>query len=131
MGYWPFGQRGGVTVAAYSSLDPMVCAHQAVRLKTLLAQYAGQHEYTCMILDRLEISYLNAGRFDDAARAHSDKVNLKPPTMDSSAEGTPGKLRQWWQAHESEARFRHGQLIVNEALAELNRQAPWASGALP
>lgn len=41
---WPFGVRGGLTTVPFSSDDPVVCAHQAVCLKALLAHFEGDYE---------------------------------------------------------------------------------------
>lgn len=128
---WPFRQRGGLTDTPFSSDDPLICAHQALRLKILLAQWAGRYEQTWMIMNRLELVYLCAGRREDADRVHADKIALAAPASVDCGDGFIGKLRWWWQTRETEARFRHGQLIINENLAELNHRAPWRSGFMP
>jgi len=46
MAPWPFGQRGGLTEQPFTSDDPLVCAHQALRLQLLLAVFNGRYEET-------------------------------------------------------------------------------------
>lgn len=128
---WPFGQRGGFTDTPFSSDDPLICTHQALRLKALLVQWAGRYEQSWMIMNRLELVYLCAGRREDADRVHADKIALATPVFVDRGDGFIGRLRWWWQTRETEARFQHGQLIVNENLAELDRHAPWRSGFMP
>lgn len=131
MAPWPFGQRGGLTVVPFSSEDPLVCAHQAVRLKILLSMFEGRYEETCMVLNRLEIVYLSAGRFEDADRAHAAKISMPRP---ASAEirdygpGIIGRFGQWFQVLNIESRYRHGQMVIDTQLADLDRRAPWKSG---
>ncbi|MET4143892.1 hypothetical protein [Arthrobacter sp. UYCo732] len=125
---WPFGERGGMSVAAFSSDDPLICAHQAVRLQILLRMCAGRYEETCMILNRLEIVYLCAGRREDADRVHADKIKLAPPASGDFGDGFFDRIRWWWDVRRTEARFQRGQLLVDEHLADLQRRAPWKSG---
>lgn len=133
MTLWPFGQRGGLTDQPFTSEDPKVCVHQAVRLKILLTKFSGRYEETWMVLNRLEIVYLCAGRREDADRVHADKIALvrrykAGPASGDEGEGIIGRLKWWWQIRETEACFRHGQLVIDAHLAELHRLAPWESG---
>ncbi|WP_422759179.1 hypothetical protein [Paenarthrobacter sp. C1] len=127
MGRWPFGVRGGLTTLPFSSDDPVVCAHQAVCLKALLAQFEGDYEATCMVLNRLEIVYFSAGRRQDADLVHADKIALVEPSH-GSGEGIVSRLLSSWRLHRSEARFRHAQRVIDYHLADLHRRAPWACG---
>lgn len=127
MARWPFGERGGLSVAAFSSDDPLVCAHQAVRLQILLGMVADRYEETCMVLNRLEIVYLCAGRREDADRVHADKIKLVAPASADFGDGLSDRLR-WWEVRQTEARFQRGQLLIDEHLADLQRRAPWKSG---
>lgn len=128
MAPWPFGQRGGITTMPFTSDDPLICAHQAVRLKILLTEFEGRYEETCMVLNRLEIVYICAGRQEDADRVHADILALVAPPCTDSGQGIIGRLRWWWQVREVEARFRHGQWRIDEHLADLHKRAPWQSG---
>lgn len=123
MAPWPFGGRGGLTTEPFTSEDPLVCAHQAVRLKMLLTEFEGRYEETWVTLSRLEVIYLCAGRRDDAARVHADKLALANPTRN-----TGGRVRSWWLAYKEESRYRRGQMIIEQHLADLHRRAPWKSG---
>lgn len=123
MAPWPFGARGGLTEEPFTSEDPRVCAHQAVRLKTLLREFDGRYEVTWMILSRLEIVYICAGRTEDAARVHADKLALVAPAWTSNSSW----IREWWNVHQVESRYRHGQWVIEQNLADLNRRAPWDS----
>jgi hypothetical protein len=71
---WPFDAPGGLHAAAHSNDDPVTAAVQAVRLEILAAMYEGHPEESSMILERLEIAYLQAGRPEDAARAHERRL---------------------------------------------------------
>ncbi len=122
---WPFGHRGGLTDAPFTSDDPLVCAHQALGLKTLLREFAGRYEETWMVLNRLEIVYLCAGRRIDADMVHKDKLALVRPATPKEGHGFFGRLRWWWQIQQEEMRFRRGQLAVEHHLSELDRLAPW------
>ncbi|MBG0738772.1 hypothetical protein IV500_04980 [Paeniglutamicibacter antarcticus] len=128
MAPWPFGQRGGLTVAPFSSHNPLVCAHQAARLQILLTEFEGRYEETSMVLNRLEIVYICAGRLEDGDRVHAVKLALVPPANADEGKGIIGRLRWWWEAREMEARFRHGQRAIDRHLADLHRCAPWKSG---
>lgn len=66
--------RPGLTSAPYSTGNPVTAACQAVRLEILAAAYEGHPEETWMILNRLEIAYLQAGRPEEAAAAHHRAV---------------------------------------------------------
>lgn len=127
MASWPFNQRGGMAVVPFQSNDPVICAHQAVRLKRLLKEFAGRYEETCMVLNRLEIVYICAGRMEDADRVHADKLALVPAAEAAEEQGLLGQIKWWWQTREHEARFTRGQLAVEHHLAELHRLAPWES----
>jgi hypothetical protein len=127
MATWPFKQRGGMAVVPFQSNDPVVCAHQAVRLKHLLAEVLGRYEETCMVLNRLEIVYICAGRMEDADRVHADKLALVPPTEPEEEPGMVGRFKWWWHVQRHEARFTRGQLAVDQNLSELHRLAPWES----
>jgi len=63
-------RRPGLTPAPYSTDDPVTAAYQAVRLEILAAAFGGSPEEQWMILNRLEIAYLQAGRPEDAGAAH-------------------------------------------------------------
>ena len=129
MAPWPFGARGGLTVMPFSSNDPLICAHQAMCLKGLLPQFEGRYEETCTVLNRLEIVYICAGRQEEADRVHTDKLALvEPPCSDNSGRGIIGRLRWSWQVWEVESRFRHGQRVIDQHLADLHHRAPWQSG---
>lgn len=123
MGSWPFGTRGGLTEESFTSDDPRVCAHQAVRLKILLAEFEGKYEVTWMILSRLEIVYICAGRPEDAARVHADSLALARPAWTSDGNW----IREWWHVHQVESRYRHGQWVIEQNLADLDGRAPWDS----
>lgn len=71
---WPFDAPGGLHVSAHSTGDPVTAAVQAVRLEILAAMYDGHPEETSMILERLEIAYLQAGRAEDADGAHQRRL---------------------------------------------------------
>lgn len=129
MAPWPFGGRGGLTVEPYASEDPRICAHQAVRLKMLLTEFEGRYEETWVILNRLEIVYISAGRRDDADRVHADKLALAAPhCSDNYGQGIIGRLLWSWQVWKVESRYRHGQMVIEQHLADLHRRAPWKSG---
>lgn len=122
---WPFAQRGGITDPPFTSEDPLVCAHQALRLNTLLREFAGRYEETWVILNRLEIVYLCAGRRIDADRVHQDKLALVRPPSPEEGYGFFGRLRWWWDVNRDEMHYRRGQLAVDHHLADLDRLAPW------
>jgi hypothetical protein len=128
MALWPFGQRGGLIAVPFSSNDPLICAHQAVRLKILLAEFAGQYEETFLVLNRLEIVYICARRMQDADRVYADKLALVPPASGDEGHGIIGRLKWWWQIHQEETRFRRAQMAIDHHLADLHRRAPWKSG---
>lgn len=67
-------RRPGLTSPPYSTDNPVTAAYQAVRLEILAAAYEGRREEQWMILDRLEIAYLQAGRPEEAAAAHDRAV---------------------------------------------------------
>ncbi|QOT19591.1 hypothetical protein [Paenarthrobacter sp. YJN-5] len=129
MGRWPFGQRGGLTEAPFSSNDPEVCAHQALRLQDMLREAAGRYAQAWMILDRLEIVYLCAGRREDADRAYQDKCALVRPASPEEGRGLFGRLKWWWQTNREEKQYRQGQRAVHRNLAALHRAAPWNTSA--
>jgi hypothetical protein len=128
MTIWPFGQRGGLTVAPYTSEDPLVCAHQALGLQTLLREFAGRYHETWMVLNRLELVYICAGRRDDADRVYQDKLALVRPASPQEGAGIFGRLRWWWDVEQEEMRYRRGQSAVHHCLAKLHRLAPWDAG---
>lgn len=67
-------RRPGLTSSPYSTGNPVTAAYQAVRLEILATAYEGRSEEQWIILDRLEIAYLQAGRPEEAAAAHDRAV---------------------------------------------------------
>lgn len=120
-----FPRREGNSLLPFISEDPLVCAHQAIRLKVLLATVLGHHEETCVVLSRLELVYLCANRPEDADRVAASKRALVPPPAPDEGHGFSDRMAWLWRLHQTDMRFRRGQLAVEQHLADLHRLAPW------
>jgi hypothetical protein len=132
MGAWPFDVRRGVTNPSHSTDDPVTAAAQAVRLEILASLYGVHPEETSMILERLEIAYLQAGRPDDAAGAHQRRLIALGRIGHADIERWERSPR-WFkmltrlfrrrvQLHWEATRYLHGLRVIDAHLADTDRR---------
>jgi hypothetical protein len=129
-----FDRSRGLTPAAHSTKDPVVAAAQMVRLEILASTYEGQPEESTMILSRLEIACLQAGRPDDAAAAH-ERALVYAGRCGFAAKERWERSPRWFRALTrrfrpavelfwENGRYRRMAAVLDHQLADVDRRSP-------
>lgn len=130
---WPFGGPGMSTVA-HTTTNLVVAATQMVRLEILAAMYEGQPEESALILRRLEIACLHAGRPLDAANVHDRALPYFArcgETARARWESSPrwfrqlaGRFRPTIELLWENGQYRRITSVINRHLADVDRPVP-------
>lgn len=124
---WLFGSGPGMSTVAHSTSSLVVAAAQVVRLEILAAAYEGKPEESALILRRLEIACLQAGRPLEALAAHERALPYFARCGDTARarwESSPrwfqrlaGSFQSTIELLWENAQYRRITVIINRTLA--------------
>lgn len=131
---WPLERRGGLTVSAHSTKDPVVAAAQMVRLEILASTYEGHPEESAMILARLEIACLQAGLPAEAAEVH-DRAFVYAGRCGFAAKERWERSPRWFRVLTrrlrpvielfwENGRYRRMAAVLDHHLSDVDRRSP-------
>lgn len=131
---WPFGGSRGLRPAPHSTNDPVLAGIQVIRLEILAVMYENRPEELSMILNRLEIACLEAGRPEDAAAAH-DRAMTAISRCGYAAKERWERSPRWFRALTRRFRgvvelvwedrqYRRISAVIDHHLADVFRRSP-------